>query len=207
MFLDASGKKVGKPSNRSIEGFRGTLSDIAALDELRARIAKGEKGLKASLLLREMNMDAISFEDAAKCRKGLKKPSKMKSAAWKELLADIDGRMVNLEVGDLIKNAGRDKAKIESLGKTFYAMAKDGKSVSGRIILTFWRGAMEVARDKKDATVFEAGLNALEAEFGSNPRARADLDKWKSELEEMTKTSPVETTGPQKVVLAVSGMT
>jgi len=131
----------------------------------------------------------------------------MKSAAWKELLADIDGRMVNLEVGDLIKNAGRDREKNEALGQTFYAMAKDGKSVSGRIMFSFWRGAMDVARDKKDATVFEAGLNALEAEFGSNPRARADLDKWKSELEGMTKTSQVETTGPQKVVLAVTGMT
>jgi len=180
MFLDASGKEVGKPSSRSVEGFDSTLSDIKALDVIREKIKKGVPGLEAPLLLREMNMDAISFEDAAKSRKRLTKPKKMKAKAWKEMLAEIDGKMVNLEVGDLIQNAGRDKEKNEALGKIFYAMAKDGKSVSGRIVFPFWRGAMDVAREKKDAVVFEAGLKALEAEFGSNPRARADLDKWKA---------------------------
>ena len=66
---------------------------------------------------------------------------------------------------------------------------------------------MDVAREKKDAAVFEAALNALEAEFGSNPRARADLDKWKAELEGMGKITQAEATAPQTVVLAVTGMT
>jgi len=207
MFLDANGKEVAKPSKRSVEGFDSTLSDIKSLDDLRARISNGEEGLDAACLLREMNLGAVDFKDANQRRGSLKKPKKMKAKAWKGVLSDIDERMVNLEVSDLIQKAGRDREKNEALGQTFYAMAKDGKSVSGRIIHSFWRGAMDVARDKNDVAVFEAGLNALEAEFGSNPRARADLDKWKAELEGMTKTSQVETTAPQKVVLAVTGMT
>ena len=59
MFLDANGKEVAKPSNRSVEGFDSTLSDIKALDDLRARISNGEKGLEASCLLREMNLGAV----------------------------------------------------------------------------------------------------------------------------------------------------
>jgi hypothetical protein len=207
MFLNASGDKVGEPGGRSVEAFGGTLNDLKALDAIRARVAKGEKGLTPALLLREMSMGAVSFADASSRRASLEKPKNMKKKAWKELLADIDGQMVNLEVGALLEGAGRDSEKHEALKATFYAMAKEGKVATGDSLYPFWSSAMEYAKGEKDAAVFGAGLKALEEEFGSNPRARPVLDKMKAELEEMAGVSQVEAPEAQTVVLTVSGMT
>ena len=206
MFLNADGDKVGEPGGRSVEAFGGTLNDLKALDAIRARIASGEKGLSAALLLREMNMGAVSFADASSRRASLEKPKNMKKKAWNELLADIDGQMVNLEIGDLLEGAGRDKEKHEALKATFYAMAKEGKVATGDLLYPFWSSAMEHAKGEKDAAVFGAGLNALEKEYGSNPRARPVLDKMKAELEGMLEVSQVEAPESQTVVLAVTGM-
>ena len=204
-WLDAEGNLVTKQSGRDVEAFQATLTNLDALDDLRVRIkkgGKGSKGLQADLLVAELNLGTVSYEDAKKRRKGLRR--------LKDSVAiEIDGLLLNLEIQEILESTGRDRGAAEKAGAKFYDMAKKGRVPSGDSGFSFWRLAMDHAKSEGDAKVFEMGYNSLAEELKDEPRAKRFLEGLAEELAEMKKVSAagqVDSLESQSVVLAVTGM-
>lgn len=163
MFLDASGKKLADQNDRSVDGFRKTATSLTAMTDLRARIAKGEKGLGPKLLIAELNLGQVDFAEAQKRFKSFKK---MKPAVKKQIAA----MLVDSEVDSLFKSAGQDREKYEALGKVFAKMVKDGRIPTGSSATMFWSGVMEFAKGEKDVGLYEKAYNWLFAKYGGDER-------------------------------------
>ncbi len=204
-WLDAEGNLVTKQGGRDVEAFQSTLTNLDALDDLRARIkkdGKGSKGLQADLLVAELNLGLVSFEDAKKRRKGLRR-------LRPNVAAELDGLLLNLEVQEIVDSMGRDRGAAEEAGAKFYAMAKEGRVPTGGSGFSFWRLAMDHAESEGDAKVFEMGYNCLAEELKDEPRAKRFLEGLAEDLAEMKKVSSadqVDSLESQSVVLSVTGM-
>jgi hypothetical protein len=163
MYLDASGKKLADQNVRSVEGFRKTATSLTAMTNLRARIAKGEKGLGPELLIAELNLGQVEFADAKKRFASFKK---MKPAVKKQIAA----LLVDAEVDSLFKSAGSDREKFEALGEVFAKMVKDGRVPTGNSATMFWSSVMGYAEGKADAGLYEKAYNFLYQKYGSDER-------------------------------------
>ena len=204
-WLDAEGNLVTKQGGRDIEAFQGTLTNLDAIDSLRARIKKDGKGgqrLQPELLVAEMNLGLVSFEEAQKRRKGFKR-------LRADVATELDGLLLNLEVQEIVESTGRDRGAAEEAGAKFYAMAKEGRVPSGESGFSFWRLAMDHAKSEGDAAVFQMGYKSLAEELKDEPRAKRFLEGLAEDLAEMKELSSatqVDATESQSVVLAVTGM-
>jgi hypothetical protein len=163
MYLDASGKKLADQNDRSVAGFRKTATSLSAMTDLRARIAKGEKGLGPKLLIAELNLGQVDFAEAQKRFKSFKK---IKPEAKKKIAA----LLLDAEVANLINSAGRDREKYMALGKTFAKMVKAGRVPTGNSATQFWSSIMTYAEEKSDAGLYEKAYNFLYEKFGSDER-------------------------------------
>ena len=187
MVLDASGKKLATPGGRDIASFDMSLNALQSLEDLNNRKAEGEKGLDASILLAELRLGSVALEEGSKRRKNLKivKTRKFDKAQWTADMTEIDALLFNLQLSDMLQKAGRDADKQAELAEAFYGFAKDGKFASGDMTYPYWNNVIEVAKDKKDAEVFEQGYKAMYAMYKDNPRAAKFLAEMKKELDAM----------------------
>ena len=183
IYMDADGNKIGQPQGRDVESLKKGAAQAQSLLELRAKVAGGDTSLAADLLVAELELNVLTYEEAKQSRDALVAPKKGKRK-WKAKIGQIDALLVGLEVDSLLAAAGRDVDARAELQKTFYQMAKDGK-VPGKFNRGFWYAAMEEAKAQKDADIFEQGYNAHLEAYGSNSRAKPMLDKLKQELKDL----------------------
>lgn len=179
-FLDAEGKAVAEPGGRSVEAFQTTADALNSLADLKKRIAKGEKGLDAKLLLAEMNLGSVTFADAKKRLAGMKKVKP-------ETKAKIKAALVNLEFDDLLNSMTRENQ--DEIGEKVAKMAKDGRIPTGDTADMFWSVVSGWADENGDVVLLEKGYNHLFKKYGEEERAKEYFEKLKERIEELKKNA------------------
>ncbi len=216
LFLDADGNKLAKVAgaDRNVEGFRKTEGQIARLLKLRDAAASGKEGTDVDLLLLELEMGLTSFTSAQEARAGLDAPKKKRSS-FEEKVAKIDNLLLNLEINEIRRSAGRDPEKRKGVEITLYEFAKDGR-IPASYSSSFWFPVMEGAKRMGDATIFAVGMKLFREQYdehftGPENRVQNRYKKMEEDLakikEKGASTSPAEVVKSQSVVLAVTGMT
>ena len=181
IYMDADGNKIGKPTSRDMDAFKAGASAANDLLNLRNKVAKGVPGLEAALLLAELQMDAVKFEDATDRRKALKKPRKG-AKKWADQIQEIDALLLDLEINTLISSTRRDKEAWPKTEALLYEMASEGKFPS-KFNRSFWSAVLTASKARKDSAMFQKGYDAFMKAYGENPRYQKMLESMKADLD------------------------
>ncbi|MBL7008826.1 MAG: hypothetical protein ISR76_07490 [Planctomycetes bacterium] len=176
-FMDAEGNTLAEPAGREVKDFEATLKQLAELEDLRARIAKGEKGLEAKLFLAELEMGKYGFEEAKEKAKQFPKLT----AEQKKRVAKL---LLNAEVNDLLGKITSEEAMLETAVR-MKELLDEGRIPDGEAGDGFWSILMDWADRNSDAGVFEKALAALKAKYGEEEGAKAYFDRQEARLKEM----------------------
>ena len=186
LFLDADGKKLSEPPGRDVATFASTATALGKVSDLKARVAKGEKGLEGKLLAAELELGTVDFPNA-KAR--LAKIKKLDD----ETKAKITKLMVDAEILHLFTEAGRDQEKLAAARTRMAEMLRAGKMPGTRAESRFWSSIMQYADENGDAELFEKAVNWAKAKYADEPRAKTyleNLEKKLAELKEGKKEEP-----------------
>ena len=161
--MDDTGEVLGKPSDRSVETFTNTAWALKSHPDLTAKAAKGDKDAASSLLLADLYLSKVKFEEA-----------KTRLEALKDLPADrkkiIEVAMLDLEIKSIFENAGTGEDAREIVGTKLLAMKKAGRIPTSGMAQRFWGTLMGHAENTKNADLFEEGAKHLKKILGDNPR-------------------------------------
>lgn len=181
MFLDEEGGVLGLPAGRSAEAFDaklGSLNEVLQkIADMKAKIAKGEKGLEKELFFLELDLgrfDLKALQAKAKSLKGLT------DAQQERLAADI----LDLQMKEVF-NFMRQEDGLAKAGKILVEIHATGVFPTGRNEGPFWGYSMEYAESVKNVELFEAALNEIERMFGDNERMAPLLAEKKAALDKM----------------------
>ena len=183
--MDASGKVMGSPNDRSVEGFRKLMTTVKEYVDYKAKADKGDAAAKVEFFIRALELgDFKKLDEAKKHLAGLK-------GVTKEQQAKIDGQFIGLEVKDIIEPLmqNRDQKKVAELqktaGKKLLEMDQAGRiPVADDDFGTFYSVILAYAEQEKLIPAFEKGLEALKARFGDKLNKRF-LDAKERALEKM----------------------
>lgn len=168
VFMDSEGNVIARhEGSRDAAGFAETGKKAQAFLDLQKKAAKGDRAAKIDLLIAQLELGHLKMDEAQGKLKELGELSK-------EQKAKVDGLLVGAEVQEILKTVKRgDKPSAIEAGKKFYEMnkAKRPAPMGDNEFQGYWILMMDYAESQKDAAVFEAGLEALKARYGSNIRA------------------------------------
>ncbi len=175
--MDAEGDVIGQPQGRSVDDFETTL---AALERWQKLAAKQDRtpAEDVDLFLAELDLGKLSFDDA-KAR--VDKLEGMSDAQKQH----VDNEMILLEADAILKEAGRNKEQQQEAAAKLAAMAKAGKAPTGKRAAMFWSAVMAHADTTSDPELFATALEAIRAEYGSDPNAAKYFEAREKRLEEL----------------------
>ncbi len=179
-FLDAEGKALADNNARDVSGIQAVAKALANLSAIKQRIARGEKGLDAQLLLAEMTVGSVSLADAKKRLAGLKKLKP-------EMKAKLDGAMINLEVDEALNQLMSGKGDMDQLTDMMVKMAKEGRIPTGESAGFFWSLVTQWADKNGEVDLLEKGYNFLIKKYGKEEGAGEYFDKMKKRIDELKK--------------------
>lgn len=181
-FLDAKGNAVGEPGRREVKAFDSALASIKVqieeLDQLRARIKKGEKGLEGQLLLGELKMGSLKYAGASKRFAAIKKIKP-------EMKAEIQKMLVSLEFNDIMGRMTQENYK--ELGAEVAKMARAGRVPGGNDEGMFWQIVASWADENGDLPLLKKGYKYLSQKYANNERAKKFLEEMKARIETLEK--------------------
>jgi hypothetical protein len=163
VMMDAQGEVIlAHNGARTVAGFEKFAADVA-------RYVKAKPGSVEALLL-EMDYSKIKVEEGEAQLKGLELTDEQKKA--------LESIKLGAEVMDMVKKAGRDRAKQLGAGKTFLERHKAAKSPSSYWPrLYFYLFLLDCAEDQKDAASFGEGLEALKTLLEGSADSKKLLDE------------------------------
>lgn len=170
-FMDADGKVVAQPADRTVRGFERVLGFLPTHLDLVARIKAGEKGLEFDLFLSEYNLGRISGEAAVSKAMSFKDLTEQQKARVDQLLLDE-------EVLRLTKKGMRDQNKLAEVSKRFVEILDEGKLPSKHVMLEFWAIVAYTAEQDGDAELLGRCVAGLRSGFPD----RRDVQDWANEL-------------------------
>lgn len=173
---------------RTVDGFEETGKKAQENLELRKKADAGDKDAKIKVVLSDLEHGRIKADDAKKKLEGIELTTEQKRS--------FEASLANGEIRDIVDSyhptdkASADKARAE-IGEKFAERHAAGKPAptGDREIQMYWTILMAHAEKKKDAKLYEEGLDALKAKFGSKPQAKQALAKMEKTLEELKKAS------------------
>ena len=181
MFLDAEGGVLGLPDGRSAQAFDAKLGSLNELlqkiADMKAAIAKGEKGLEKKLFFLELDLgrfDLKALQAKAKSLKGLT------DAQQARLAADI----LDLQMKEVF-NLVRQEDGLAMAGKILMEIHATGAFPTGRNEGPFWGYSMEYAESVENVALFEAAFTEIERMFGDNERMAPMLAEKRASLKKM----------------------
>lgn len=132
-FMDADGKVVAQPQGRSVGSFDAALNALTQLGALKERIASGESGLEAELLLVEHTLGQIGgseFESRAAALASV-------TDAQRAQIAQI---LVNNEIARLSQLSRQGGARLAEAAEGMLKMLEEGKRPSKELqpSASFW---------------------------------------------------------------------
>ena len=170
------------PRPRSVEGFTSTAKEAEdfqrKLDDLKKKAAAGDMDAKVEYFEIRMDLAWIGLKEARAEMKNLR--------LTKAQREDLEEKLVNMEVNEILGGVTGDKKTQIEAGKKFAELEKVGRiPTEVNEIMAFWIYMMDYAESRKDAKLFEKALEALKKKFGDNPRAKPFLQKKEGVLTEL----------------------
>ena len=178
--MDAEGKVLASPGERSVEGFNQTLELLQAYLDLKARSEAGDESVAVELFLTELlELRNIGFEEA-RARHG-----KLEGLSDEED-ERVRAELVDLEVKDLIDRVNARQVTPDEAAATFVEMAKAGRAPTApQQARLFWQQVLMHADRTEDPKLYEQALVDLKAMFGSDARNAAIFAQYEQRLKEL----------------------
>lgn len=181
-IMNASGDvlKIHQGS-RDVAGFTASVNEAAQtnakLKELTAK-AKTDKAAAKELFFLKLELGHLGYEAAKKQAGELTLTDDEK--------AGLKGQLASLRVNDILSKIETRDDFMKIATPKFVEMANNGEIPSNEALLQpFWISQMDWAEQEKDVKVFKRALEALEAAFGDNPRAKRFFDRRREVLESL----------------------
>ena len=175
-FMDASGKVVGEPADRTVAGFDKTRALLENYHSLLARQEDGEKGLEFELFLAEYGLGKVSGRQALKKLDGFEGlTEKQKSLA--------DQIRLDERVKGLLQSA-RDDSDIARVSEELLEILDSGKLPSKELMLDFWAVLAHTAQVNRDAKLLGRCIEGLRQDFSELEKVQA----WAKKLDSKLKT-------------------
>lgn len=176
--MNAEGEIIAKPAGRDVEAFSAATVQAQRYVALTAK-EKLDKDEQVELFGLEVGLGKYTFEDARARVAAMTGLDDARKAALAEIL-------LPLEIQSLMPKS-RDPAEATKAGEQFLAMMNEGREPkAGQPVFSmFYQLILRYADGKGDAPAFKAALAKLEAEFGSNPRAKSFFDAQHKRLAEL----------------------
>lgn len=123
--MDADGNVVAKQGERTVAGFRSTLDALTRYQDLKERMAKGEKGLEFPIFVAEWDLGMLDFEKAKGRAEAMGKLTDEQKVQAKQIVQDA-------EVLDLAGKARSEEAA-NAAGQRFHEMLEKGYRLARRL--------------------------------------------------------------------------
>lgn len=162
VFMDADGAVLAvHKGNRTAAGFAETGRKAKAFQELKAKAEKEPDNVGVQFEFLKVQIE-LGMVTAAQARDRMAK-LKLSPDQTKKL----EDCLVDLDVMEIVKGLGRDKAAKLAAGKKFADWKKSGRTPKGDdAVGTFYSLIMDYAEEQKDAGLFEEAFNAVKTHFG-----------------------------------------
>lgn len=158
-FLDAAGNVLVKIpyDQREVAGLRAAGARAKRYVELRTIAAADHPELGAEFLHLQLEEGQLTHQQA--------KARRAEVATCKDapLLAKIDARIVDLEIGEVLREHLAAGATRASLGPRFLEVHRKGPHPSVHVSRGFWFAILECAEAERDPVAFQEGLAGLRA--------------------------------------------
>ena len=197
MFLDPAGRKLLKYQGpRNVRGFEETLGNIDDYMVLVKKVQDGNTALAGRLLIRQIEMGMLSYEEVEERIKALEKiyaeelgkdsssTNRARIQAERKRLAEMK---VDLEVRSIVTDAGRDDKKHLDAGRYFLDMwKKEQRLPSGEEAqYEFWRHLAHYADVERDKALFQEVVEQYRIHLGKSRNysrmlvlLQRRLDEW-----------------------------
>lgn len=178
LFLDQDGEVLARQGERSVAAFEATLKQVQGYLDLRRRAAAGEAGLDAAVLVAELRLGRVGFEDARSRAAALQKVSA-------DQRAELDQLLLDAEVRGILENMPREAEKQAAAGKRLAEIAASGRLPTSEVQRGFWAFLSRYAADQKDAALLESCIQNLRQILPDDERARQYLANLEAKLQEL----------------------
>lgn len=180
VFMDASGNVLARQRERSPAAFTATHKTLRGYLEMKKKADAGDTALAPDVFLTELELGALTLEEALKRREQLSQVPNDKAAR-------MDGFIASLEVAALARDVqGRDAAKKAAAGAKLAQMFAAGrvpKDDAGARM--FFSLLMSHAEAEGDAALFEKAFVEFKAKAVNDPRAQRFIDGAEARLEKL----------------------
>lgn len=187
--MDKEGAVLSTVNRRSVEGFKDAVTKAQAYVDL---VNKTDRTPAEELKLIEaqLGMGKISGDEALGRLDGVEGADE---AAVTQLRAAIEAKAFDSEIETALQSAGRPTSQAEAdatiakLGASFWESYEAGKrpSSGSEIETPFYSVLMQYGINSKLAGPARAGFDKINALHGSNPQAKAQIDKFRKMVEEV----------------------
>ncbi len=176
-FMDAEGKVMAKPADRSVKSFRETLTSLSKYQDLKSRSDKGEKGLEYALFVAEWELGSLDFENAKTRAEGMGKLSKEQRATVEQIVKDAD----------VLATAGtvRDEPSANEAGKRFHGMLEAGYRPGPKAERSFWGLLARWADENEKVTSLEMALEWMSKYYADQERMAPELERLRARVAEL----------------------
>ena len=165
---------LAKQSDRTVSGFRKTLTNLKRLKELEGK-AKTDPQAAAELLLAQMQLGSVSFADAQQRAAALE-------IVPTELKPQLDQALLDLEFANLMTTS-RDKEAYAAANEKLVTLFRAGKRPTGDVARSLCTRLMQHAMQTKDTGLYEEALTSLEKSIGDDKRFTKTIEMFRKQLE------------------------
>ena len=196
MFLDPEGRKIMKYQGpRNVKGFEEELGNIDDYMMLLHKVKEGDKTLAGRLLIRQIELDMLSFDEVKERMRSLEKihadqlrqdsgsTNKKRIEAEKQHLAKL---IVDVEVRSMVLKAGSSDEKHLEAAKHFHDMwKKENRLPTGDAAhYEFWRHVAHYADVEGDKKLFQEVVEQYRKYLGKSQNYSRMLPLLERRLEE-----------------------
>lgn len=185
VFMDGDGDVVMQYRKaRTTAGFKDAAGAVSRYLDLREHADSLNATIRADLLLAQLELGVLGYEEAREKMTKLKGLDKFIESVSAEQRAQLDQQMINLEFQDFLDNLPQDKGRseiIEIAAKGILLREKRGEIPDGDAGMTFYNIVMIYGEQMEDVQMVEAAAASLkkllDPEDELHKRIIADIDK------------------------------
>ncbi|MEZ6188839.1 MAG: thioredoxin family protein [Planctomycetota bacterium] len=186
VIMDAEGGVLKEVEDRSVESFRAAIEDAKAYQTL---AAKADRTPAEDLQLLELDV-ALGRVKGDEALARLETLEGVDAGEAEALRAEIEHKAFDATVLGILEaapqptNEAEQKAAIKQIGEQFWAHHQEGKRPSDDMLKTpFFSLIMQYGINEGLAGAARAGYDGLFALHGDNPRAKAQFDTFREQVE------------------------
>ena len=169
VFMDSDGDVVMQYQEaRTTAGFKDTAGAVSRYLYLRKHADSPNATIRADLLLTQLDLGVLGYEEAREKLTRLKGLDKFSESVSAEQRAQLDQKMINLEFQDFLEKLPQDKSRSETIeiaAKDILLREKRGEIPDGDAGMTFYDIVMMYGEQTEDVQMVEAAAASLKKQL------------------------------------------